>query len=131
MGKYLAKHKKSGSMMIAIIVLFCFLLSFSEASLDEVRSCDEEKTQIVTQTMNFTAAETAEKLSAETSFHAAVLRQIARKPVDCSIRIVIMAALLTLELGILVIWSACRYTRLSIFDRDVIIAYVHKKDGKK
>lgn len=130
MGKYLAKHKKSGSMMIAIIVLFCFLLSFSEASLDEVRSCDEEKTQIITQTMNFTAAETAEELSAET-FHAAVLRQIARKPVDRSIRIVIMAALLILELGILVIWSACRYARLSIFDRDVIIAYVHKKDGKK
>ena len=129
-GKFVRKHKSLGSIMIAIIVCLCFLLSFQESDLDKWDSKEEESSQFCSETMSITAAENVEEISSET-FHAAILRQIARRPVIRGLRFTLLAILLILELGMLAILASCHYARSSFFDRGVIIAYVHKKDGKK
>ena len=129
-GKFASKHKSFGSIMIAIIVCICFLLSFQESNPDKWDSKEEEKSQFYAKTMSIATAENVEEISSET-FHAAILRQIARRPVIRGLRFTLLAILLIFELGMLAVLAACHYARSSFFDRGVIIAYVHQKDGKK
>ena len=129
-GKFVRKYKSFGSIMIAIIVLFSFLLSFQESNLDKWDSKEEEQSQFCSETVSIAATENVEEIASET-FHAAILRQIARRPVIRGLRFMLLAILLILELGMLAVLAACHYARSSFFDRGVIIACVHKKDGKK
>ncbi|MBP5732273.1 MAG: hypothetical protein J6W66_00370 [Lachnospiraceae bacterium] len=130
LGKFVRKYKAAGSITIAIILLFCSLLYYQETFFDKWDSFEEKSSQVSSGTTSIAAAENVEEVSSET-FHAAILRQIARRPIQRSIRFAVLAILLILELGILATLSACHYVRSSFFDRGVIIAYVHKKDGKK
>lgn len=130
LGKFARKYKAAGSITIAIILLFCSLLSYQETFFDKWDSFEEKSSQVSSGTTSIAAAENVEEVSSET-FHAVILRQIARRPIQRNIRFAVLAILLILELGILATLSAYHYVRSSFFDRGVIIAYVHKKDGKK
>ena len=133
-GRFWVKHKRSGLLVMAVVILLSFLFwTEDEISVQRLVERTEAKAgEMAVLTDGFSETSSIQSVDEVCSavYHASILRQISHRGMIKSIRLYLALIVLAAETAMMV-WVAGILIEHFYRIRIVLIHYIHNSDGKK